>query len=218
MKADPQGESARGALSRRPVVTTERVTMNGSKTSKTTKASTLRLACFVVGGLVLGLFPAVAGCQGAEGERGRGVARPRGEAFRADNEPRAVHRFAHAQGAAGARHDATLHPDHFDRGTLNSLGQEKLELMLKDDDACDPLVVYVDVPSGELMAGRMESVKVYLKDRGLEDRQIQLEAGANPAARGPAAPGIAAKRLIDSGAPIGTNPEPTGSAGAKIGK
>lgn len=191
--------------------------MNAAKTSNTTNGRKPRLAYFILGGLLLALLPASAGCQGAQGETGRGVARPRGEAFRADDEPRSVHRFAHAQSAAGARHDATLRPDHFDGGTLNSLGQEKLELMLKDDEACDPLVVYVDVPPGpdsSGLAGRMESVKVYLKDRGLEDRQIQLEATANPSARGPAAPGIAAKRLIDSGAPIGTNPEPTGSAGA----
>ena len=188
-------------------------------TSNPAKGRKLRLAYFLLGGLALVVFPAAAGgCQGAAGERGRGVARPRGEVFRPDDQPRAVHRFANAQSAAGARHDATLRADHFDHGTLNSLGQEKLDLMLKDDDAADPLVVYVDVPSNPDESGqasRMDSVKVYLKDRGLQDRQIRLEAGANPSARGPAAPGITAKRLIDSGAPIGTNPEPTGSAGAK---
>ena len=188
--------------------------MTASSTINATRGRKPRLAYYVLGGLLLALLPSAAGCQGADGEGGRGVARPRGEAFQADEQPRAVHRFAHAQSAAGARHDAALHPHHFDRGTLNSLGQEKLELMLKDDEACDPLVVYVDVPSNDVLAGRMDSVKVYLKDRGLQDRQIQLEAAANPSARGPAAPGIVAKRLIDSGAPIGTNPEPTGSAGA----
>ena len=189
--------------------------MKAPTTNGTTKASNPRLAYFVLGGLVLTLLPAAAGCQGAEGDRGRGVARPRGETFRPDDEPRAVHRFAHAQASAGAGHDATLRADHFDGAALNSLGHEKLDLMLKDDGAFEPLVVYVDAPAGDLLAGRMESVKVYLKDRGLTDRQVRLEAGANPSARGPAAPGITAKRLIESGAPVGTNPEPTGSAGAK---
>ena len=182
--------------------------MNSGETSNTTKRAGLLRR-----GLLLAAISVAGGCQGAGGEFGK-VARPRGEAFRADDVPRAVHRFADAQAASGARHDATLYPHHFDRGVLNPLGQEKLALMLKDDEICDPLVVYLDVPSNDLLAGRQESVRVYLKDRGLEDRQVQLEAGPNPNARGPAAPGIVAKRLIDSGAPVGTNPEPTGSRGA----
>ena len=188
--------------------------MNFGETSNTTKGGEARPAARVLGGLLLALIPAASGCQGADGEFGKAVTKPRGEAFRADDAPRAVHRFADAQGASGARFDATLHPQHFDRGVLNSLGQEKLGLMLKDDEICDPLVVYLEVPSNDVLAGRQDSVRVYLKDRGLDDRQIQLEVGPNPSARGPAGPGIAAKRLIDSGAPVGTNPEPTGSAGA----
>jgi len=187
--------------------------MNSGKTSNITKQGKAPRVALMTGGLLLALIPAAGGCQGPEGEVGK-VARPRGEAFRADEAPRAVHRFADAQSASGARYDATLHPNHFDRGMLNSLGQEKLGLMLKDDEICDPLVVYLELPSNELLAGRQDSVRVYLKDHGLDDRQIQLEVGPNPSARGPAGPDIAAKRLIDSGAPVGTNPEPTGSAGA----
>src|SRR5687768_15079149 len=186
--------------------------MNFGKTNSTTRGLALR-AALLAGGLLPALASAT-GCQGPGGEFGQGVARPRGEAFRADDAPRGVHRFADAQSASGARYDATLHPQHFDRGMLNSLGQQKLGLMLKDDEICDPLVVYLELPANDLLAGRQDSVRVYLKDHGLEDRQIQLEVGPNPSARGPAGPGIAAKRLIDSGAPVGTNPEPTGSAGA----
>jgi hypothetical protein len=187
--------------------------MHFDKTSNTTKRVKPRLAALLVGGL-LALIPAAGGCQGPDGEFGKAVTRPRGEAFRADDAPRTVHQFAEAQSASGARYDATLHPQHFDRAMLNSLGQEKLGLMLKDDEICDPLVVYLELPSNDLLAGRQDSVRVYLKDHGLDDKQIQLEVGPNPNARGPAGPGIAAKRLIDSGAPVGTNPEPTGSAGA----
>ena len=189
--------------------------MNAATTSKTTTGGKRRLAALGLAALLLALFPAAAGCQGREGERGAAVDRPRGDEFRPDDYPRSVHRFAHAQAASGARNDATLHPHHFDGGALNSLGQEKLALMLKDDELCDPMVVYLEVPSDDLLPGRQDSVRVFLKDRGLQDAQVRLEANPNPAARGPAAPGVAAKRLIDSGAPIGTNPEPTGSAGAK---
>ena len=187
--------------------------MNFAKTSNSTKRGRSLPAAFLTGGL-LALIPVTGGCQGPDGEFGKAVARPRGEAFRSDEAPRAVHRFADAQSASGARYDATLHPQHFDRGMLNSLGQEKLGLMLKDDEICDPLVVYLELPSNDLLAGRQDSVRVYLKDHGLDEKQIQLQVGPNPSARGPAGPGIAAKRLIDSGAPVGTNPEPTGSAGA----
>jgi len=155
-----------------------------------------------------------AGCQNQPREGEAAVSRPRGDEFRAEGQPTSVHRFAVVHGAAGARNDATLHPHHFDRGQLNSLGQEKLALMLRDDDACDPLVVFLDVPADGAMASRQESVRVFLRDRGLMDSQIRLQPGPNPATTAPAAPAINAKRLLDSGAPVGINPEPTGSPAA----
>jgi len=47
--------------------------------------------------------------------------------------------FTDAMAAAGARADATLGKHHFDGPRLNSLGEEKLALMLKDEHAPAPL-------------------------------------------------------------------------------
>src|SRR3954470_17516811 len=65
--------------------------------------------------------------------------------FPAD-ENRSTQNFMTAQAASGARNDATLYPMHFDCGRLNSLGEGKLDLMLKDDDSTDAVVVYMDLP------------------------------------------------------------------------
>ena len=63
---------------------------------------------------------------GCGGEGARPVA---GEVFRPEGEVRSARQFPDVQAAAGARADATLRTAHFDRGDLNSLGQEKLDLM-----------------------------------------------------------------------------------------
>src|SRR5205085_6193394 len=85
----------------------------------------------------------IAGCQR---DRAGDRAEIYGESFPADGEPRALDRFAQVQSAAAARTDATLGPEHFDgRGSLNSLGRQKLGLMLRDDDAA-PMVVYLNLP------------------------------------------------------------------------
>jgi hypothetical protein len=168
----------------------------------------VRLAGVVAGTMLLGAVGA--GCQ-HQPQHDDG--RVRGDQFRPDGEVRSVERFADAHAAAGARADATLHPYDFDCGDLNSLGQHKLDLMLKDDDACLPLVVYVDVPQGEGEGydARRDSVAVYLKDRGLQDGQVKLVAGPNVSYMHPTASALRAKRLLDTGAPVAINPEPTGS-------
>src|SRR5512137_44602 len=53
-----------------------------------------------------------------------------------------VNRVARQQAASAARADATLNGAHFHGGKLNSLGEQKLELMLEDDDDTKPIVVY----------------------------------------------------------------------------
>ena len=51
--------------------------------------------------------------------------------FPAEEEQRVQH-VAQIQAASGARADATLQPFHFDGGKLNSLGEAKLDLMMKE--------------------------------------------------------------------------------------
>ncbi|HEX8912020.1 MAG TPA: hypothetical protein VF796_06640 [Humisphaera sp.] len=148
-------------------------------------------------GAVLAAAPLVAGCAktpaakaDAESAERRELQRLGGEVFRPDDEPRTVTRLFDAQSAAGARADATLRAAHFDGGNpsvLNSLGEEKLDLMLGDDDAL-PLVVYVDVPKDDASAARQRAVEVYLRDRGLAADQVKVVAGANPRTSTPTAP------------------------------
>jgi hypothetical protein len=171
--------------------------------SKTYRSAGRLLAGFT--GLVL-----MTGCHHDEAAD----ARPHGEVFIAEGETRDVNRFIDAQAAAGARSDAMLRDSHFDRTDLNSLGQEKIDYMLKADAACTPLVVYMDMAPDELLEAREASVKTYLKDRGLSDAQIKLEQGPNKHVLSPAAAAMRAKKLIDSGASVAVNPEPTGSAGS----
>jgi hypothetical protein len=88
---------------------------------------------------------------------------------------------------SGARADATLSKQHFDGGKLNSLGEEKLSFMLRDDDAPTPFTVYLNVddkaPSAKT---RQTSVVAFLKDKGLTEQQIDIVFGDNPDSRSPA--------------------------------
>jgi uncharacterized membrane protein YgcG len=92
-----------------------------------------------------------------------------------------VQRIAHVQAASGARADATLEPYHFDKGELNSLGREKLSLMLDDDAANNPMTIYLNVPTDdEFKAARQDAVVAYLKEQGLEETQVSFKQGTNP--------------------------------------
>jgi len=109
--------------------------------------------------------------------------------------------LAELQAAAGARFDAMLHRQHFDGARLNSLGEEKLSLMLKDDNSPAPVLVYLNVDEkGKFTPARKDAVIAFLKDKGLAADQIQLEFGENPATRSPAARHLANQSKLE-GAP-----------------
>jgi hypothetical protein len=126
--------------------------------------------------------------------------------------------LADVQAASGARADGMLHWQHFDGPQLNSLGEQKLSLMLADDDSPQPLVVYIDVDPKQLdIAGpRQVAVSEYLRDRGLKDEQIRVVLGDNPAARSPAAQHLSRQNRAESGdgtgAAAGSNGKSTGGA------
>src|SRR4051794_27686729 len=65
------------------------------------------------------------------------------DAFFPDWERPSVRQYEASQAASGARSDAMLYPHHFDGAELNSLGKEKLALMLSDPRAAKPLTVYM---------------------------------------------------------------------------
>lgn len=105
----------------------------------------------------------------------------------------AVHpsqQFEVAQAATGAREDGTLHAAHFDGGNLNSLGQQKLALMVRDEDASGPLVVYLDLAPTAATPRARQAVVDFLKSQGLPEAQIRVEDGPNPALTSPAARSI----------------------------
>ena len=75
-----------------------------------------------------------------------------------------VEKFTEVQAANGARNDAMLYPYHFSAGHLNSLGRQKVLLMLEDCDACEPLTVHlVNCGEGDVLAQRKAAVELYLK-------------------------------------------------------
>jgi uncharacterized UBP type Zn finger protein len=103
-----------------------------------------------------------------------------GEDFVPNDTLRASQKFMLAQEASGARHDATLNAQHFNGKDVGSLGEQKLDLMMQDDDLNEPFTVYLDLPKGDATTvARQESVTRYLKDKGLTDEQIKIEIGEN---------------------------------------
>ena len=130
-----------------------------------------------------------------------------GEFFPPQGEIRDVERIERVQEASGARVDSMLYPAHFDKGELNSLGREKLSRMIDDDDANNPLVIWLNTPTDdEFKAARQDSVVAYLKEQGLEEKQIAFKDGYNPATNHPAADGLARMSKTES-------PEAAGNAG-----
>jgi hypothetical protein len=155
-------------------------TMKSNNSKRTT-------AFAVVAGILIVL--GTAGCDGKAGAKHVS----HGEEFVGDRETvSAVDKFAAAQISSGARTDATLRAYHFDGAQLNSLGRDKLRSMLKDDDACEPMVVYLDLKGTGEVTARREAVSAFLMDEGLLESQLQLKEGSNPANTTPAVSGLKA--------------------------
>lgn len=117
-----------------------------------------------------------------------------GEDFTPNDTVRSSLDFVDAEAANAARLDATLRSYHFDSGQLNSLGQARLDSMLRNGNLPTPLVVYLDLHEEEATTAKSEqAVIAYLKDRGLTDDQIKLKSGPNPDVNCPVAPLLAAQ-------------------------
>ncbi len=145
----------------------------------------------VVAGVLLSAAAAGAGCESDRSALN--------EFFPQDN--RATHAFAAAHAEAGARHDATLQPHHFDGNELNSLGRAKLDQVLargSDQTVTTPTTapttapataattVYLNLP-GEGADARRDAALAYLRDRGIDERDVKFVAGPNPDVTTPAA-------------------------------
>ena len=133
--------------------------------------------------------------------------------FVPQGEVRDFQRMEHAQAASGARADAMLYAYHFDKGELNSLGKEKLALMLDDDDSNNPMTVYLNIPENdEFKSARQDAVVAFLKDQGLEEKQVSFKLGPNPDAGSPASIGLARLQKTETGV-AGATPEGGSSPG-----
>jgi hypothetical protein len=111
--------------------------------------------------------------------------------FFKNSDHHAVKSLLHTQAANGAREDGTLSSAHFTGAELNSLGQQKLELMA-DGPVNRDLVVYLDLPAGDAgTAARREAVTRFLVAGGLDASHVKIEAGANPNVTAPAAGNLA---------------------------
>jgi hypothetical protein len=124
-------------------------------------------------------------------------------------------RIFETQAAAGARADGMLHARDFDGGAINSLGRSKLDLMIQDEHAITPLVVYLDLPEADaLTKARHDSTVLFLKDRGLLDSQIEIKSGINPDSLAPAQPNLVRLPKTESSAEAGADKPAAAGASA----
>jgi hypothetical protein len=159
------------------------------------------------------LVATAAGCKN-DAKTENADSRIHGEMFLAVDAPREINAFTQAQTASGARSDGMLGAYCFDRGALNSTGEEKLGLMIDDDDLANPMVVYVDVPQDDLWSTRVDSITKYCKAHALGEAQVQVVRGPNPGAYRAVAPGVAAIKA-DAAAPAGPSVTEGGSTSMK---
>jgi hypothetical protein len=101
-----------------------------------------------------------------------------GERFVADNTLRSTGELAEAQCASGAKEDAMLYDMNFHGEKLNSLGQGKLDLIVKGTPDGDPVVVYLNMPHDQV-AVRQLAVTDYLKTNGISETKIVVAEGPN---------------------------------------
>jgi hypothetical protein len=114
-----------------------------------------------------------------------------------------VNQACDTQAASGNRADAMLGTRHFCGDKLNSLGAAKLDSMLRDDDMCKPMSVYLDVPADDFSKPRHDAVAAYLKAHGLAETQIALKEGPNPNAKTPSAMNMNRYYKTEGGVPTG---------------
>jgi hypothetical protein len=184
----------------------------------TTNINSLNWRLFLASAAIA-LVPALVGCQNRSNQPSELTY---GDQFQGTEEPRHINRVAEAQAAAGARADGTLRSCHFDTGggnpgALNSLGEEKLDLMLVAD-AGMPLVLNLDVPQDDAYASREQAVRIFLKDRGLTDAQVKLVAGPNLRNGRPTGPLLDAQKAASAATPGGAGASMGGNIGGTTSK
>jgi hypothetical protein len=131
---------------------------------------------------------------------------------------RKVNQFADAQAANGAKDDATLQPHHFTGAKLNSLGQDKLAMMVPDD-ADDDVDVYLNLPASAVTTNaRRDAVAAYLKGVGVADDHIKIHDGPNTGSGHAAAEGLSHMNKTETGLVGGGEPVDLTSAKMSLPK
>jgi len=124
-----------------------------------------------------------------------------------------IDRFAAAQAACGARTDGMLFGYDFYGDKLNSLGREKLDLILCAPGRDYPVMVYLAFPADDHAAARKQAVTNHLMHEcALRPAQFQLVNGYNPDCSSPAGPNIDALNALNQAPAAGAAP-----AGASSG-
>ena len=187
---------------------------------------------FVLAGIVAVLLCVTVGCRSKEAQARREREREqrwaekrdkRDHAFPMFDERPDVGRMMNAQAVVGARADATLRAHHFDGTQLNSLGRNKLALMLHRESGDRPQPIYIDLPEADTLSGeRRKTVERYLENAGVDLATVEIKAAPNLTETHPAAPAIARLRKTETmqgdGGPGATGPgagtTTTGGTGA----
>ena len=131
---------------------------------------------FLIGLATVGILLTASGCQ-TDGSSDK-------DFFPVDSDS-AVTKTFDAQAAAGAQADATIYPTHFDGNALNSLGQQKLDLITADLPDSGPVKIYMDTPkdsnvTAEQAKSRKDAIAQYLLNSHLTEEQFKLIDGPNP--------------------------------------
>jgi hypothetical protein len=154
------------------------------------------------------------GCQDAKDNMAK---QRESDQFSPDDDSRAYRKFAAAQEGVGARSDGMLYAYHFDGDHLNSLGAQKLSLMLKDNDRAFPVVVYMNVSDDDHLKAREDAVTLYMTDSGLQNDQVKFALGLNPHATSSAAQNLGRYNKTEDSSISGSNPTSPAAPGYGTG-
>ena len=102
-----------------------------------------------------------------------------------------------------------LQPFHFDGEKLNSLGEEKLDLMRHGDGPDAITTIYLNFPESDSLNQRRDDVVAYMRDSGVDENHLKFISGPNPATFTPSAAALA---RIDRTENTGEESSSTGSA------
>ena len=139
-----------------------------------------------------------------------------GQDFAPPGATSSVEAISNSQVVKGAAADAMLYDHHFDGILLNSLGRNKLDLMICGTSASKPLVVYLNMPQ-VTAKDRQTAVADYIKNKGVDDSAVQIVIGSNPHLKTPTAYNLGEIYKNDGGTMNGAAADATAAAAATPG-